>query len=102
MKRIVAGGMILVALGILIILHYTTSYSWAKSWPVLLIVIAFGTLIQTFKDIGGWIIGTVGFVFLLTNMFNVDFGSLGAYLLPILLILLGVTIIAKHYRKRQQ
>lgn len=100
-KRILTGGMILIALGVLIILHNTTKYSLTMSWPILLIVIAVGTIIQSVKDIGGWIIGAVGVVFLLKDMLNVNISALAVYLLPILLILLGVNIIAKHYRKRQ-
>lgn len=100
-KRIITGGLILIALGVLIILHNAIGYSLAKSWPILLIVIAFGALLQSGKDIGGWIIGAVGIIFLLKNIFDADFGSIGAYLLPLILILLGVSIIAKHYRKRQ-
>ncbi|MBN1664157.1 MAG: hypothetical protein JW943_11200 [Deltaproteobacteria bacterium] len=98
-KRIITGGMILIALGVLIYLHSVTDYTLGKTWPVLLIVIAIGNLIQSAKDIGGWIIGAVGVFFLLKEMFYIDFSAVGIYVLPLLLIVLGAFVIAKHARK---
>ena len=61
-KSILTGGMILITIGILIILHKIDVWEFSHSWPLMLIVIAAGTLIQRVKDLGGWIIGcgTVG------------------------------------------
>jgi len=100
-KRIFTGGLVLIALGVLIFLHNTTEYTLGRTWPILLIVVALGILIQAFKDIGGWIIGAAGVLFLLREMMNVDLNLLGTYLLPVLLILLGIMVIMKHYRKRR-
>lgn len=99
-KQILAGGLIIIALGVLIYLHTATQYNFGKSWPILLIVIAVGTLMQRLKDLGGWIIGTVGVIFLLREMFDVDFSIVGMYVLPLLLIILGVMVVMKHFRKR--
>ena len=52
--------MILITLGVLIILGKMNAWSFGQSWPLLLIVIAAGTLIQRTNDLAGWIIGCVG------------------------------------------
>ncbi|MDI9569771.1 MAG: DUF5668 domain-containing protein [Pseudomonadota bacterium] len=92
----ITGGMILIALGVLIILSKTGIWSFDASWPVLLIVIALGTLIQNVKDLGGWIILAVGATFLLTEIFDVQIYALGKYLLPVLLIVAGAYIMMKQ------
>ncbi|HOK06452.1 MAG TPA: DUF5668 domain-containing protein [Syntrophales bacterium] len=97
--QIIIGGLILITLGVLIILSNTGIYEFGRSWPVLLIVIAIGTLIQRVKDIGGWIILTVGTVFLLTEGFGIKMYELGKYLLPVLLIVVGANIIMKSKKK---
>jgi predicted membrane protein len=100
-RHILTGGMILVALGVLLILNNTTEYRLNMSWPILLIVIALGTLMQQPRDIGGWIIGVVGVIFLLKETWLVNFGALAVYLLPLLLILLGINLIIK-FRSRKE
>ncbi|MCX7816506.1 MAG: DUF5668 domain-containing protein [Syntrophales bacterium] len=98
--NIITGGMILITLGVLIILNNTHIWSFGHSWPVLLIIIAIGVLIQHVKDIGGWIILFVGFIFLLTEGFGIEIYMLGKYLLPVLLIVIGANVLMK-YRKRK-
>ena len=97
--NVITGGMVLVTLGVLVILGNTQIWSFTRSWPVLLIVIAIGTLIQRFKDLGGWIILAVGVVFLLTEVFGMQIYALGKYLMPVLLIVVGANILLK-YNKR--
>jgi predicted membrane protein len=97
--HVITGGMILITLGVLIILGNTQIWSFSRSWPVLLIVIAVGTLIQRFKDLGGWIILTVGVVFLLTEVFGMQVYTMGKYLMPVLLIVVGANVLFK-YNKR--
>ena len=77
----------------------TGIWSFNASWPVLLIAIAVGTLIQNVKDLGGWIILVVGVIFLLTEIFGVQVYALGKYLLPVLIIVVGANILMKQ-RKR--
>ncbi|MBN1613717.1 MAG: hypothetical protein JW950_04535 [Deltaproteobacteria bacterium] len=100
-RHIVTGGMILITLGALLILDDTTAYRLSMSWPILLIVIGLGTLIQQPRDIGGWIIGVVGVIFLLKETFLVNFGALAVYLLPLLLILIGINIIVKYMERKE-
>jgi len=100
-RHILTGGMILITLGVLLILNDTTEYPLRMSWPILLIVIALGTLLQQPRDIGGWIIGIVGVIFLLKETWLVNFGALAVYLLPLLLILIGINIIMKYRNRRE-
>jgi len=101
-RRILTGSLILITLGILIILDNTGIYGFDKSWPILLIAIAAGTLMQRVKDIGGWFIGAAGVIFLLVNNWGYDLHIIAKYLLPVLLILFGINMLVKHYKKRQQ
>jgi hypothetical protein len=97
--HILTGGMILVALGVLIILSNTHILPFGKSWPILLIVIALGTLIQRFRDLGGWIIMAVGVLFLAMESFDIRLEAMWKYFLPVLLIVLGANIMMRS-RKR--
>jgi predicted membrane protein len=99
-RNILTGGMILIAIGILIILHKTDVWEFSHSWPLLLIVIAAGTLIQRGRDFGGWIIGCVGLVFFLAENLGMEIWKIVNLLLPLLLILVGVRIVIKHYKKK--
>lgn len=101
-RHILTGGMILVTLGVLIILSNMDIYGFDRSWPILLIVIAAGTLMQRVKDIGGWFIGVAGVIFLLVKNWGYDLHVTARYLLPVLLILYGINVLIKHYKKKQQ
>jgi len=96
---IVTGGLILITLGCLIILNNMEIYGFDKSWPILLLVIAFGMLIQKFKDIGGWLILVVGIIFFLIKNWGLNLHVLGTYLLPAILIILGINVFVKHRKK---
>jgi predicted membrane protein len=97
--KILTGGMILISLGVLIILSKMGVWRFGQSWPLLLIVIALGTLMQRVKDFGGWIIGSVGIVFLLSENLDVRFYAITTFLLPVLLILVGINTIMKYFKK---
>jgi predicted membrane protein len=99
-RTILTGGMILIALGVLIILSKMNVWGFTKSWPVLLIVIALGTLIQRFKDLGGWIIGCVGLIFLLSENWDLKIYAVATFLLPLLLILAGLNVLMKYFKKK--
>ncbi|MCK9196122.1 MAG: DUF5668 domain-containing protein [Syntrophales bacterium] len=94
--HVITGGMVLITLGVLVILGNTQIWSFSRSWPVLLIVIAVGTLMQRFKDLGGWIILAVGVVFLLTEVFGMQVYAMGKYLMPVLLIVVGANVLFKY------
>ncbi len=97
--HILTGGMILVALGVLIILSNTHIFAFSKSWPILLIVIALGTLIQRVRDLGGWIILAVGVLFLFMEGMQIRLEAMWKYFMPVLLIVIGANIIMKSRKK---
>jgi hypothetical protein len=95
-RHVLTGGLVLITLGVLIYLHMSAIYPFAKSWPVLLIVIGLGTIIQSVKDIGGWFIAVVGGIFLITQSYGIEFHNLAKYILPAVLILVGIYVIIKR------
>jgi predicted membrane protein len=101
-RSILTGGMIMIGLGILIILSEMGVWAFAQSWPVLLIIIAAGTLIQRGRDLGGWIIGCVGLIFLISKNFEVKIYAIATFLLPVLLIMVGVNVLVKYFRKKTE
>jgi hypothetical protein len=62
--RIVSGAVILLTLGVLVFLSTQGIWSIEKSWPILIIVFAAVTLVQSPRDLGGWVIGAAGLLFL--------------------------------------
>jgi len=96
-RSILTGGMILICLGVLIMLAKLGLWSFDKSWPLLLIVIALGTLIQRFKDLVGWLIGCVGLASLILENMEAKIYTVVALLLPVLLVIVGIYILMKHF-----
>jgi hypothetical protein len=94
--NILTGGMILITLGVLIYLSKAEIYSFGKTWPILLIVVGICTLIQRFKDIGGWFITVVGVMFLITEFYGLQLYQYSQYILPAVLIMLGVFVLLKR------
>ena len=97
-RGILTGGMILIGLGVLIILSKMDVWAFSRSWPVLLIIIALGTLIRRVLDFGGWIIGCVGLIFLVSENLDVKIYRIATFLLPALLILAGINILRKYFK----
>jgi hypothetical protein len=99
-RHILTGGLILITLGVLIILHKSAIFGFDRSWPLLLVVIGIGTIIQRHKDLGGWFIATAGVLLLAARNWQLDIQMASAYILPILLILVGANILWKRLRKK--
>ena len=97
-RNILTGGLILITLGVLIFISKTTSYSFGQTWPVLLIVIGISTLIYRFKAIEGWFIATVGVIFLFIEFYGFDLYKYSQYILPVILVLLGVYVLMRRKR----
>ncbi len=94
--NILTGGMILITLGVLIYLSKAEIYSFSKTWPILLIVVGICTLIQRFKDIGGWFVTVVGVMFLITEFYGLQLYQYSQYILPAVLIMLGAFVLLKR------
>ena len=94
--NILTGGMILITLGVLIYLSKAEIYSFGKTWPILLIVVGVCTLIQRFKDIGGWFVTVVGVMFLITEFYGLQLYQYSQYILPAVLIMLGAFVLLKR------
>jgi hypothetical protein len=90
------GGVVLITLGVLIFLHKSGGYPFGQTWPVLLIAVGGCTLIQRFRDIGGWFITLAGVIFLLNEFYGFDLSQYSKYLLPAVLILLGIFVILRR------
>jgi hypothetical protein len=100
-RHILTGGLILITLGVLIMLHKTAVFGFDKSWPILLIVIGVGAIVQRGKDLGGWFIAASGLFLLLMQNRQLDIQMLSTYILPLLLIGIGANIIWKYFRKKE-
>jgi len=98
-RSVLTGGLILITLGILIALSKMGIWGFGQSWPLLLIVIAVGTLGQQINDLGGWVIGCVGAIFLVSENLEVKIYAVATFLLPALLILVGINILMKHFKR---
>ncbi|MGD0022007.1 MAG: DUF5668 domain-containing protein [Smithellaceae bacterium] len=94
--NVLTGGMILITLGVLIYLTKAEIYPFRQTWPILLIVVGICTLIQRVKDVGGWFITIVGVVFLITEFYGLELYKLSQYILPAILILLGIFVLLKR------
>jgi hypothetical protein len=92
--------MILITVGILIILNKITAFGFSRSWPILLIVIGIGTLVQRVRDLGGWFLIAAGVIFLLIYNWQMDIQIISTYILPGLLIVIGINILRKYFRKK--
>lgn len=93
---ILVGGMVLMCLGVLIILSDEGIFPFTKSWPILLIVIGIGVLIQYVKDIGGWVILLAGMIFLVIETLEVRLEALWKYLMPVLVIIIGAGVLTRR------
>jgi cadmium resistance protein CadD (predicted permease) len=95
-RNILTGGLILITLGVLILISKTTNYNFSQTWPVLLIVIGISTLTYRIKAIEGWFIATVGVVFLVIELYGARLYDYSQYILPMVLVLLGIFVIMKR------
>lgn len=97
-RSIITGGMILITLGVLIYLSKAGVYSFGQTWPVLIIVIGICTIIQRVKDFGGWFITVAGAVFLANEFYGFELSKYSQYLLPAILILLGIFVLLRRHK----
>ena len=95
-RHVLTGGMILITLGVLIYLTKAGIYAFGQTWPILIIVIGICTVIQRVKDIGGWFITAAGVLFLINEFYGVELSKYSQYLLPAILVLLGIFVLLRR------
>jgi len=99
--KVVSGAVILLTLGVLVLLSTFGIYSLEKSWPILVIVFALFTLVQSPRDAAGWIIGAAGVMFL---FFENWFGQVGEMTLNVIrsvILIVIVFVYFKYLRKKE-
>jgi len=99
--KIASGAVILLTLGVLALLSALGVYSLDKSWPILILVFALFTLVQSPRDAGGWIIGAAGLLFL---FFENWFGHVGEVTLNVIrsvVLIALVFVYFKYLRKKE-
>ena len=101
-KVILTGALILIALGVLIILNSTRFYRFDESWPVLFIVVAAGLLVQHVKNISGWLVGTVGVIFLALKNFYPGSMEWAKYVIPAVMILAGAFLVYEWFKTQRR
>jgi hypothetical protein len=98
--KIASGAVILLTLGVLVLLSTLGVYSLDKSWPILIVVFALFTLVQSPRDAGGWVIGAAGLLFL---FFENWFGQVGEVTLNVIRsgILIAVVFVYFKYLRNK-
>jgi predicted membrane protein len=76
----------------------TSDYNFGQTWPILIIVIGIATIIQRVRDFGGWFITIAGALFLAIEFYGIEFSKLTEYLLPAVLVLLGIFVLIRKKR----
>jgi len=64
-----------------------------------MIVISVGILVERIEDIGGWLIGVVGIIFIVMRNFYPKIESWVQYVLPVVLIILGIYMLFERFKK---
>ncbi|MGE5844770.1 MAG: LiaF transmembrane domain-containing protein [Syntrophaceae bacterium] len=99
--RIASGAVILLTLGVLVLLSSFGIYSLDKSWPILIIVFALFTLVQSPKDAGGWIIGAAGLLFLFFENWFDQVGAMTMNLVRSAILIVVAFFLFKTMRKKE-
>ena len=99
--RIASGAVILLTLGVLVLLSSFGIYSLDKSWPILILVFALFTLVQSPKDAGGWIIGAAGLLFLFFENWFDQVGAMTMNLVRSALLIVVAFFLFKTMRKKE-
>jgi len=99
--RIASGAVILLTLGVLVLLSSFGIYSLDKSWPILILVFALFTLVQSPKDAGGWIIGAAGLLFLFFENWFDQVGAMTMNLVRSAILIVVAFFLFKTMRKKE-
>ena len=99
--RIASGAVILLTLGVLVLLSSFGIYGLDRSWPILILVFALFTLVQSPKDAGGWIIGAAGLLFLFFENWFDQMGAMTMNLVRSALLIVVAFFLFKTMRKKE-
>lgn len=95
-------GIVFLSIGMVLLIKKLGFFfpDWIVSWPMILILVGVINLIKyQFKSLFGVILTFLGLFFLFEREFNFDFG-LDRYLVPIVLIGVGIHLIIKKRKER--
>jgi len=91
------GGVILITLGALLLLHRLVILNfYTTSWPLLLVAIGLGFFLMNRRTWAGWIIGGIGVILFVVNFVIVFFPGVEAWsdlVGPIILVIIGVLLL---------
>jgi len=99
--RIASGAVILLTLAVLVLLSSFGIYGLDKSWPILILVFALFTLVQSPKDAGGWIIGAAGLLFLFFENWFGQVGTMTMNMVRSVLLIVVAFFLFKTMRKKE-
>ena len=99
--RVVSGAIILLTLGVLVFLSTQGIWSIDKSWPILIIVFAAVTLVQSPRDLGGWVIGAAGLLFLFFKNWFGQISDMSMNLLTSAILIAGAYLLFKSMKKKE-
>jgi len=93
------GGVILVTLGALLLLHRLVILNFWTSWPLLLVAIGLGLFLMNRRTWAGWIIGGIGVILFVVNFVIVFFPGVEAWsdlVGPIILVIIGILLLYRY------
>ena len=99
--RIASGAVILLTLGVLVLLSSFGIYSLDKSWPILILVFALFTVVQSHRDLGGWVIGAAGLLFLFFENWFGQVGTMTMNLVRSVLLIVVAFFLFKTMRRKE-
>jgi hypothetical protein len=104
-KGLLMGGLVLVTLGALLLMHHTEILDLNTSWPLLMVAVGFGLFLLNRRTLAGWIIGGIGVIFFVVNFviyFYPDFEAWSQLVGPIILIIIGVLFLYRYQHSGEE
>src|SRR3990172_7335285 len=94
MGEIMGLGLVLIVLGVLILLdRMGAGYGLREGWPWMVVALGVGGLMRNSKSLAAWITTLIGIFIVGAKYYSINIsvpGLVKAYLLPVLLILIGI------------
>ena len=94
--------LVLIVLGILIFMERMgIGYGIREGWPWMVVALGFGGLLRKTKSLAAWITILIGIFILATKYYSMDIQvphPIKAYLLPVILIVVGLLWLYRHKR----